>query len=202
MYYQSCCDCFRCYCIFIGVIKIAILSEMIIKESIRNGFLGSVNDLQILDLRNGYTPKEVANLLKTWGFAGRLFYLIIEAIDMVFYHAGYRTLFLILSNNLAAYCIKYFPSVSFIKWFGVFPILLSRIDLFEDCAQVSCVVLFDKFSDIWDLVVQCSSLINRTKWFAVRVGSSHVCLLSHYLVFFNPSFATMRKLSNISSLLR
>ena len=54
----------------------AQLQEQIGLASAANGFTGPAADLQILDLRNGYSPQEVADLLGAWGPVGRRLYLV------------------------------------------------------------------------------------------------------------------------------
>jgi hypothetical protein len=55
----------------------------------------------VLDTRFGYTPEEVAATFAAWTPAGRLRYLLIEAIDVVVYCTAYRGASIVLINRCA-----------------------------------------------------------------------------------------------------
>lgn len=55
--------------------------------------------LELLDIRSGYSPAEVAATMAAWGPRGRALYLLVEAVDVVFYCTAYRGLLLVLSNR-------------------------------------------------------------------------------------------------------
>jgi len=149
----------------------------------------------IFDLRNGYTPTEVAAALKIWGIEGRFKYLLIELIDVTFYCTGYRALFLVIANRVCdAFSDAFLSSssskalTSRLKYFGLFPIILSLIDFFEDSLQCAVTISYniaggDKAavdtlaSWWWPLLVQCASIANQFKWLFVRLGSSTLGLL-------------------------
>jgi hypothetical protein len=48
------------------------LEQLIVAEARSGGFKGDVEDLVILDKRDGYTPKEIKKMLKAWGSGCRL----------------------------------------------------------------------------------------------------------------------------------
>lgn len=60
---------------------------------------GDVATLELLDVRTGYAPAEVASTMAAWGPRGRTLYLLVEAIDVTLYCTAYRSLLLVLSNR-------------------------------------------------------------------------------------------------------
>lgn len=60
---------------------------------------GDAATLELLDVRGGYSPADVAATMAAWGPKGRTLYLLVEAIDATIYFTAYRGLFLILFNR-------------------------------------------------------------------------------------------------------
>ena len=63
-----------------------------------HGFMGSPAQLLFLDLRFGYSPNEAWLLVEEWAPEGRHLYLMVEAIDCLLYHIGYRGACLVVIN--------------------------------------------------------------------------------------------------------
>ena len=163
----------------LSLISFNVISQKIIAYSLS----GSPAELLILDLRNGYTVNEVLELFKNWGTQGRLLYLLIELIDVCFYHVGYRTAFLILLNHLTTQVEKLTNIYSF-RYFAAFPIILALIDTLEDVGQVILTATYNEniaANQWWQILVQVSSTINQTKWAFVQVGTVGFALL--FIVF-------------------
>ncbi len=55
--------------------------------------------LQLLDVRTGYSPEEVAFTLEAWQLKGCLLYLLVEAIDVTVYCTAYRGFGIVLYNR-------------------------------------------------------------------------------------------------------
>jgi hypothetical protein len=114
--------------------------------------------------------------MNAWGHTGRLKYLIIEAIDLIFYHNAYRLAFLVIINRLMDAFINEFPKYSWLVWLGLVPVILSRIDVLEDAFQVLITLFSDADPNFFSTsyfapMVRISSVINQTKWIVVRTGS-------------------------------
>ena len=62
---------------------------------------GPVQDLQLLDLRDGYLPSMVHTTMQAWGQQGRCIYYLVEFVDVTCYHVGYRGAFLLMFNRFA-----------------------------------------------------------------------------------------------------
>lgn len=160
------------------------LQERIQAASVANGFRGAAADLQILDLRNGYQPQEVAELLGAWGPVGRRLYLAIELVDVSLYHFAYRGAFLVLCNRLASALGARWPAARpAVAWFPAVPVVLAGLDLAEDVSQVVLTLLFEAAPGValgggslaWRAAVGVASTLNVAKWALVRAGST--CLL-------------------------
>ena len=97
----------------------------------------SVN-LQIFDLRNGYSPIEVFSTLRAWGLKGRLLYLVIEFVDCTVYHFAYRGVFLVILNRMSDYITaKWAAAGPLVSAMSNVPFALAWVDLFEDIGQAS-----------------------------------------------------------------
>ena len=160
-----------------------VLTSSIVKGSIHNGIKDHVNELLIFDLRNGYSVTEVIKTLDSWGSSGRIKYLIIEAIDCIFYHSGYRALFVVLVNNLLQIFTNIFPKFTSFKWLGLLPIGLSYLDFIEDFCQVFFTSFYQivtksaKTSSIFTTAVQLGSFFNQFKWLTVKTASTLIFLI-------------------------
>jgi hypothetical protein len=97
----------------------------------------SVN-LQIFDVRNGYTPEEVFATLRAWGFQGKFLYVVIELIDCAVYILAYRGVFLVLLNRMSAAISSRWAMIApIVSVMPAVPLFLAWVDLFEDCGQAS-----------------------------------------------------------------
>lgn len=152
-----------------------LLTDKINQGAIAQGFKGDVKDLLIFDLRNGYTNDCAANLLKSWTPSGRMLYLLIESIDVTFYHCGYRAAFLILFNKIThSLASTRFPYTRHVKKLGYLAIILSVLDMVEDIFQVLTTIIYhvdasNAGSYVFNTVVRCASAMNQIKWWAVSV---------------------------------
>jgi hypothetical protein len=129
-------------------------------------------------LRSGYNPTEVLSTLQAWGHEGRLKYLLIEGIDCLLYHPGYRGTFLVMMNRIMAKFTQRFPSLERMKWFALLPVFLGLLDLSEDVGQISMTLAYDTFGRgsvennvWWHMLVSLASCLNQLKWIVVRSGS-------------------------------
>lgn len=162
----------------LSLVSFQVISQQIVSSASTNGFTGNPGDLLIFDLRNGYTTIDATNLLGHWGRTGRLLYLAIEAIDVTLYHTGYRTLFLVVLNNLTTEFVMRFPKLAWFRWAALFPIFLSLVDFFEDMGQIAMTILYQltdgsvATSFMWPYLVKMSSLINVEKWKTVQFGTA------------------------------
>jgi len=164
-------------------------SSLFIFDLITKRMYDNNPSLLIFDLRNGYTSSEVAKTLSAWGHQGRLLYVLIEAIDVTFYCRGYRALFLVVCNRVMDYFCSLFLAnkkhkyANNLRYFALFPIILSFVDHMEDFFQVAMTLSFDmcksesaqsKLTETmwWPALVQCASFVNKFKWGLVRGGSS------------------------------
>ena len=156
-----------------------LLTERINSGAVSKGFKGDVQQLLIFDLRNGYSASEVEKTLTAWGRGGRWAYLLIELIDVTFYHSGYRLAFLVLYNKITQTLGKLVGENigSAIVKLGYFPILLAILDMTEDAFQVAMTLLFDFSSaagakgGLFNALAFCASTMNQIKWKAVSVGA-------------------------------
>lgn len=156
-----------------------LLTERINSGAVSKGFKGDVQQLLIFDLRNGYSASEVEKTLTAWGRGGRWAYLLIELIDVTFYHSGYRLAFLVLYNKITQALGKLVGENigSAIVKLGYFPILIAVLDMTEDAFQVAMTLLFDLASaegargGLFNALAFCASTMNQIKWKAVSVGA-------------------------------
>jgi hypothetical protein len=139
--------------------------------------------LQLLDLRNGYTPQAVFSTLQAWGPEGRLLYFFVEAVDVTVYHAGYRGAFLVIFNRVYSKLAQQWPQLTVMRPLAALPIVLAAVDFCEDCAQVAVVAALDdswrQLPEQWAKLVQVASALNQAKWALVNVGT---VILSSQLV--------------------
>lgn len=156
-----------------------LLTESINSGALAAGYKGSFDDLLIFDLRNGYSQDSVIRTLQSWQHGGRLKYLLIEAIDVTFYHSGYRAAFLVMYNKMTSALgntTTFKPYAANISKLAYFPIILALLDFLEDLFQVAMTLLYDFNSDVgssalFQAVAFCASSMNQIKWGAVRVGA-------------------------------
>jgi hypothetical protein len=159
------------------------ICKSIIDDAVRFGFVGDESRLQILDLRFGYSPRTVSTLLSSWGHSGRMKYLVIEAIDTLFYCPGYRAAFVVLLNFILGRFVENYPSFVSLRWSALLPVVLANIDFWEDAGQITLTVLYDRLgpqiSDTlqWRVLVNLSSIVNRIKWLTVRTGMTAVLVI-------------------------
>jgi hypothetical protein len=119
----------------VSLLSFAIMEERIHANSSKQD--ASVN-LQIFDVRNGYTPDEVFATLNTWGSQGRFLYLIIEFIDCAVYILAYRGVFLVLLNYMSAQISSRWAIIApVVSAMPLVPLFLSWVDLLEDFGQAS-----------------------------------------------------------------
>jgi hypothetical protein len=174
----------------------AIQKYFILPYSIESGYQyldekNASQDLQILDLRNGYSAKEAATLLATWGPNGRLAYIGIEVLDMTFYMVGYRLFGVVFLNRCVSAVLHAFPSLGVKKYLPYaprLPLYLSKIDLLENVLQCCAVVLFQNMSKTMDLasisenpnfirLIKISSTVNMLKWLFLKLSLGCVLCL-------------------------
>jgi hypothetical protein len=172
-----------------GIAFVAVVISLtlfnLISDQISATSVDIINNQLIFDLRNGYSSTEVAATLSNWGNLGRMLYLLIEFIDITLYHTGYRTLFVILLNNLIQLATKNNKQFDILKWLAIFPVILSFVDSFEDCGQILLTALYsytdgtfvETRPDLWMSIVSVSSTINIIKWTMVRLGSATTACL-------------------------
>lgn len=126
-------------CILLAAFSLASfrsLASMIEASAIREGYQGLPDDLLFLDLRFGYSPDEAWTLLRNWGSAGRQQYVIVEIIDCLLYHPGYRGAGLVLINRLQAAFGKRWPGLRQTRSLAAIPFIVSTLDFWEDMGQV------------------------------------------------------------------
>ena len=142
------------------------------------GYAGDPADLLILDLRNGYTADEVSRVLGAWGPHGRLNYLAIEAIDVLFYHFGYRGVGLVLANRGVRACMARWPALlAAAPALAALPIVLAWLDFGEDVLQVAAVGAYEAGAaaaapQAWAALIATASAANVTKWAFCRLASA------------------------------
>jgi len=156
-----------------------LITEQIKQNSLALGFKGSLDEVLIFDLRNGYTVDEVRRTLSAWGHGGRWLYILVELIDVSVYHQGYRILFLVLYNKITK-ALCNLPTLgektrSTLVKLGYFPIILALLDMTEDFFQVAMTIFFDfdpskASSGLFKALVYCASTMNQIKWRAVSIG--------------------------------
>ena len=114
------------------------LSTFIVLEKQIHANSSPTANLQIFDLRNGYSPDEVYSTLQAWGFQGRMLYLVIEFVDCTVYHFAYRGAFLVILNRMSDQISKRWRAASpIVSAMSNVPFFLAWIDLFEDIGQAS-----------------------------------------------------------------
>eukprot|EP00291_Cryptomonas_curvata_P026796 CAMPEP_0172168040 /NCGR_PEP_ID=MMETSP1050-20130122/9911_1 /TAXON_ID=233186 /ORGANISM="Cryptomonas curvata, Strain CCAP979/52" /LENGTH=204 /DNA_ID=CAMNT_0012838907 /DNA_START=9 /DNA_END=620 /DNA_ORIENTATION=- len=131
-------------------------------------------NLQIFDVRNGYTPEEVFATLNAWGSQGKFLYLIIEFIDCAVYTLAYRGVFLVLLNRMSAQISSRWAMIApVVSIMPAIPLFLSWVDLLEDLGQVAMLLTLPAAASSapWSLLVRTASAINLTKWTIVRAGT-------------------------------
>lgn len=164
----------------------AIQQFVIIPSAISNGYIfkdasSQTSDLQILDIRNGYTIQEVVRLLTVWGDKGRLGYVILEMIDMIVFPVAYRLAALVLLNNMVKSATLSFPTWSrYLKFLPAIPLYISKIDFIENFLHF--VIIFGYQVDHsqgeqfflqlnwWRKIIKISSVVNTVKWLVVKAG--------------------------------
>lgn len=150
-------------------------------------------DLKILDLRNGFTSLEIIELLTRWGQKGRLAYLAIAFVDMLFFQMGYRITMIVVLNNISTKLSKLYPYLTpKLNLLCRLPLYLAKVDVFETVLNILVVSSFELYhlQRIAELtwfgkLVRIASTLNQLKWLlakclggmflmiwtAVRVGS-------------------------------
>ena len=126
-------------CVLLAAFSLASfrsLASMIEASAIQEGYQGLPDDLLFLDLRFGYSPDEAWSLLRNWGSAGRQQYVVVEIIDCLLYHPGYRGAGLVLINRLQAGFGKRWPGLRQTRYLAAIPFLVSTLDFWEDMGQV------------------------------------------------------------------
>ena len=194
-----------------------------------------MQDLQLLDLRDGYLPSMIHTTMQAWGQQGRWIYCLVESVDVTSYHVGYTGAFLVMFNRFAplftqrsglhalnkrqSMLVTHFASRAssivpkeqcplfildmgalvwcilnlstccrrmgdklvqhkllspFLRRAATLPILLSAIDLLEDCAQASVVTIYSDSWQVvpqyWEYLMMLASTMNQVKWICVRMG--------------------------------
>jgi len=175
----------------------AIQQYLILPYSVEAGYQyrdekSASQDLQLLDLRNGYNSKEAAALLATWGPKGRLAYIGIEVVDMTLYMVGYRLFGVVFLNRCIAAVLHAFPSLAGVKNYLLYvprlPLYLAKIDLLEDFLQCAAVVLFQNMTKTMDQasisenhnfirLIKISSAVNVLKWLFLKLSMGCVLCL-------------------------
>lgn len=166
-----------------------VLTSGIVNGAVSSGYTGDIDKLLIFDLRFGYKPEDVITTLKDWGSQGRIKYLIIEFIDCVFYHAGYRALFVVIINNLLKAFTNTFPNFIKLKVLGLIPVGLAILDFTEDFFQVLFTGSYELFSKsietspYFPVLINLGSFVNQVKWLTVRGASISILLIGMVTLF-------------------
>lgn len=124
------------------------------------------SNLIIFDRRFGYSLEDVISLFEAWGSRGRLFYLVIAAIDSVGLIVAYRAL-------LERIYSTYFDRSSEINMYWAIA-LLSYVDYVENAGQTMMTIAYEwgYGNEKWfPVVVSFSSTANMLKWTIVKYGA-------------------------------
>ena len=119
----------------ISLVSFNLLANCIEAVAIGHGFRGSSAEL-VFDLRFCYTPDEAWSLLERWAPEGRQQYLMVETIDCLFYHTGYRGAGLVMINRLEADFCNRWPILHQARHLAALPFPVASLDFFEDLSQV------------------------------------------------------------------
>ncbi len=131
--------------------------------------------LTMFDQRYGYSQEEAVSLLTAWESKGRLFYLVICAIDSVGFIVAYRAL---LERLYSTYIIN--PTEINLSWAIV---LLAYVDYIENAGQTSITIFFEYgyVNEPWfGSLVRFSSVANMVKWTIVKYGGFLIFALFIY----------------------
>ncbi|KAL4452047.1 hypothetical protein ABPG75_007709 [Micractinium tetrahymenae] len=102
-----------------------LLAGQIAAAAAAGGFQGDAATLELLDVRGGYSPADVAATMAAWGPRGRALYLLVEAVDVVVYFTAYRGLMLVLTNRLSAAVARQWPALGWTRRSAMLPYILA-----------------------------------------------------------------------------
>eukprot|EP00775_Hariotina_reticulata_P003076 gene3076-3355_t len=159
--------------------QVAALAGGKVGDAAANG-IGHPDELEVPDLRFGYSADELTKLFETWGPEGRQWYLVTEAIDVFAYIPSYTLAFTVLLTLLGAVASRK-TGLVVLRRAHLWPLILGVVDWVEDALQVLLVNSYvDKGQALpgwWAAVVPAASAVNQFKWWIVRAGVLFMVLL-------------------------
>ncbi|KAL4437550.1 hypothetical protein ABPG77_003531 [Micractinium sp. CCAP 211/92] len=162
-----------------------LLAGQIGAAAAAGGFQGDAATLELLDVRGGYSPADVAATMAAWRPKGRTLYLLVEAIDATIYFTAYRGLFLILFNRSSAAVARRWPALGWTRRSAVLPYIVAGTDLLEDALQVSATLAYSAApsaaatsAPAWSALVGAASTVSQLKWALVPPISGFLVLLA------------------------
>jgi hypothetical protein len=158
------------------------LQDQMIVEARVNGYRGAEKDLTVLDLRVGYTPGEVQQLLTRWGPTGAGLYVVCEAVDYLLHMPCFGCVLLVLMNRLGPMAARK-TGLSVLRKSYVWVLLAVALDVAENALQLLLVLAYlqqpeSTSADWWEAAAVLASAVNTVKWWSVRCGGAFSLLLA------------------------